>query len=94
MMRQWNREKPHICLARRGLGVRFPRQQLNAPRSSESVRKHLQAALDQLDLGDELDRLTNPRHTDHDRHMYLPRKVTDGVAAARREIQKAIEALG
>jgi hypothetical protein len=58
------------------------------------VRKYLQAALDQLDLGDELDRLTNPRHTDHDRHVYLPKKVTDGVAAARREIQKAIEALG
>jgi hypothetical protein len=57
------------------------------------VRKHLQAALDRLDLGDELDRLTNPRHTDHDRHVFLPRKVADRVAAARREIQKAIEAL-
>ena len=58
------------------------------------MRNHLQAALDQLDLGDELDRLTNPRHTDHDRHVYLPRKVADGIASARREIQKAIEALG
>ena len=52
-----------------------------------------QAALDQLDLGDELDCLTNPA-TDHDRHAYLPRKVADGVACRRREIQKAIEGLG
>jgi hypothetical protein len=66
---------------------------LNIPRSSASARKHLQAALDQLDLRDELDRLANPRHTDHDRHVYLPGKVAAGVAAARAEIQKAIEAL-
>jgi hypothetical protein len=58
------------------------------------VRKHLQAALDQLDLGDELDRLTNPRHTDHDRHVYLPGKIAAGVAGARAEIERAIEALG
>jgi hypothetical protein len=67
---------------------------LSATRSTESVRSHLEAALDLLKLSEELDRLVNPSHTDHDRHAYLPRKVADRIAAARREIQAAIDALG
>lgn len=42
---------------------------------------------------DELERLVNPRDTDHDRHRYLPRKAADEIAAARREIQSALEEL-
>jgi hypothetical protein len=67
---------------------------LNAPRSAESARSHLEAALELLELSEELDRLVNPRHTDHDRHTYLPRKIADRIAAARREIQAAADALG
>jgi hypothetical protein len=67
---------------------------LNASRSAESVRSHLEAALKQLELREELDRLVTPRHTDHDRHTYLPRKIADRIAAARREIQAAVDALG
>jgi hypothetical protein len=58
------------------------------------VRAHLEAALELLKLSEELDRLINPRHTDHDRHMFLPRKIADRIAAARREIQIALDALG
>ena len=58
------------------------------------MRSHLEAALNLLKLGEELDRLMNPRHTDHDRHLYLPRKIAERIAAARREIQIALDALG
>jgi hypothetical protein len=58
------------------------------------VRSHLEAALDLLKLSEELDRLINPRHTDHDRHTFLPRKIADRIAAARREIQTALDDLG
>jgi len=37
------------------------------------IRTHLEKALAHLNLDDELDRLINPRHTDHDRHAFLPR---------------------
>jgi hypothetical protein len=67
---------------------------LNAPRSAKSARHHLEAALNRLELDDELERLINPRHTDHDRHAYLPRKIADQIEAARREIKNALEALG
>ena len=67
---------------------------MNTPESARSLRAHLKAALKQLEIDDELDRIVNPRHTDHDRHAYLPRKIADQVAAARREIQKALDALG
>jgi hypothetical protein len=66
---------------------------LNTPESARALRAHLEAALKRLDIDDELDRLVNPRHTDHDRHAYLPRKIADQVEAARREIQKALDAL-
>jgi len=66
---------------------------LDTPESARSLQAHLEAALKRLDIDDELDRLVNPRHTDHDRHAYLPRKIADQVAAARREIQKALDAL-
>jgi hypothetical protein len=58
------------------------------------VRTHLEAALDLLKLSEELDRLINPRHTDHDRHVYVPRKIADRIAAARLEIETALDALG
>jgi hypothetical protein len=67
---------------------------LSTSESARSLRAHLEAALKRLDIDDELDRLVNPRHTDHDRHAYLPRKIADQVAAARRDIQKALDALG
>ncbi len=54
-----------------------------------TVRERLESALAHLSLDDELDRLANPRHTDHDRHVYLPKKVADQIAAARREIHVA-----
>ncbi len=63
---------------------------MNAPRTAESTRNHLEAALALLDLDGELDRLIEPRHTDHDRHVYLPRKVAEQIAAARREIRAAL----
>jgi len=46
-----------------------------------------------LNLEDELDRLINPRHTDHDRHVYLPKKVAEQIAKARQEIQAALDEL-
>ena len=58
------------------------------------MRNHLETALELLKLSEELDRLTNPRHTDHDRHVFLPRKIADRVVAARREIEAALDALG
>ena len=61
--------------------------------SLQSIRSHIDAALAHLNIDDELDRLVNPRHTDHDRHVYLPKKVADEMAAARREIQVAIDEL-
>jgi hypothetical protein len=57
------------------------------------IRTHLKAALAHLELDDELDRLLNPRHTDHDRHKFLPKKVADEIASARREIQAALDQL-
>jgi len=44
------------------------------------IRTHLEIALAHLNLDDELDRLMNPRHTDHDRHPYLPAKVADDIS--------------
>ena len=57
------------------------------------VRAHLDSALGHLDIDDYLDRLVNPRHTDHDRHAFLPSKVATAVAAAREELRAAIEEL-
>ena len=58
-----------------------------------TVRKRLETALSYLDLDNELDRLVAPRHTDHDRHVYLPRKVASEIDAARREIRAALDEL-
>ena len=58
-----------------------------------TIRAHLESALARLNVGAELDRLIEPRHTDHDRHMYLPRKVAEEIAKAREEIQAAIDEL-
>lgn len=55
------------------------------------VRHRVEAAIAALDIGDELDRLVNPRHTDHDRHAYLPTKVADAVVHARSELEGALE---
>ena len=57
------------------------------------IRTHLEVALAHLNLDDELDRLLNPRHTDHDRHAYLPRQVADAISKAREEIQGALDEL-
>jgi hypothetical protein len=57
------------------------------------IRAHLKAALTHLSLDDELDRLMNPRHTDHDVHAYLPQKVAAEVLEARNEIQAALDSL-
>lgn len=57
------------------------------------TRAHLKAALDHLNLDEELDRLLNPRHTDHDLHAYLPQKVAAEVQEARKEIQAALDSL-
>ena len=57
------------------------------------TRKHLEIALAHLNLEDELDRLLNPRHTDHDRHAYLPQKVAEEISKARGEIQAALDEL-
>jgi hypothetical protein len=56
------------------------------------VRHHLEAALAALNIDDELDRLVNPRHTDHDRHAFLPNRVADAVARARSELEGALRA--
>ena len=56
------------------------------------VRHHLEAAIAALNLDNELDRLVNPRHTDHDRHSYLPKRVADAVAHARAELEGALQA--
>ena len=55
-----------------------------------TARERLESALAHLNLDDELDRLVAPRHTDHDRHAYLPKKVVEEIDAARREIQAAL----
>ncbi len=57
------------------------------------IRKRLETALALLNLEDELDRLINPRHTDHDRHVYLPKKVAEQISKARQEIQAALDEL-
>lgn len=67
---------------------RPPRDPSTAP-----VGQHLEAALGHLDVDDLLDRLLNPRHTDHDLHVFVPAKLAAQVALARREIQAAIELL-
>ena len=56
------------------------------------VSHPLEAAIAALNLDDELDRLINPRHTDHDRHAYLPKRVADAIAHARSELEGAIQA--
>src|SRR2546425_8251793 len=58
------------------------------------VRHHLDAALAYLDIDADLERLVNPRHTDHDRHRYLPTKPAAAVAKAREEIAAALTLLG
>jgi len=35
----------------------------------------------------------NPRHTDHDRHVFLPNEVARELAAARDALQAAIDEL-
>jgi hypothetical protein len=57
------------------------------------LRTHLENALARLNLDDELDRLVNPRHTDHDRHAYLPTKIASEIEAARLEMQAALDEL-
>jgi hypothetical protein len=57
------------------------------------IRKRLETALALLNLDEELDRLINPRHTDHDRHVYLPKKVAEQISKARQEIQAALDEL-
>ena len=57
------------------------------------IRTHLEKALAHLNLDDELDRLINPRHTDHDRHAFLPRKLADEISKAREEVQAALDEL-
>jgi hypothetical protein len=57
------------------------------------ARKHLESALVHLNLDDELDRMLNPRHTDHDRHAFLPKKVADEISRARKDIQSALDEL-
>ncbi len=59
----------------------------------QAVLSHVEAALAHLNLDDEIGRLVSPRHTDHDRHVYLPRRVAEELAAARREIQAARDEL-
>jgi len=59
--------------------------------SLSRVRHHVEAALAALNIDEELDRLVNPRHTDHDRHAYLPSKVADAVARARSELEEALQ---
>jgi hypothetical protein len=56
------------------------------------MRHHIEAALAALNIDDDLDRLIKPRHTDHDRHAYLPKKVTDAIADARSELKGALQA--
>jgi hypothetical protein len=58
-----------------------------------TVRERLETALAHLNIDDELDRLVNPRHTDHDQHAYLPKKVADKISTARRDIQAALDEL-
>ena len=58
-----------------------------------SVRSHIDAALQHLDIDDELDRMLNPRHTDLDNRAYLPRKVAQEFAAVRRELEAALAEL-
>ena len=60
------------------------------------VRHHLEAAIAALNLDDELDRLVNPRHTDHDRHAYLPKRVADAIAPdfiCRNSVKELLEVL-
>jgi hypothetical protein len=59
----------------------------------QAVLSHIEAALAHLNLDEEIDRLVSPRHTDHDRHVYLPRRVAEEFAKAREEIQAAIDEL-
>jgi MoxR-like ATPase len=37
--------------------------------------------------------MLNPRHTDHDRHAFLPKKVADEISRARKDIQSALDEL-
>ncbi len=61
--------------------------------SLSRVRRHIEAALAALNIDDELDRLVKPRHTDHDRHAFLPNRVADAVARGRSELEGALQAL-
>lgn len=58
-----------------------------------AIRSHVDAALAYLDIDDELDRLIHPRHTDLDNRAYLPRRVAENLAAARRELEAALDKL-
>jgi hypothetical protein len=55
------------------------------------VRSHFEAALAELNIDDELNRLVNPRDNNHDRHAYLPRRVADAIARARSEVEAALD---
>lgn len=57
------------------------------------AREHIEAALERLPSDEDVDRLVNPRHTDHDRHVFLPTKVSRGFAAAQEALQAAIDEL-
>jgi hypothetical protein len=63
------------------------------PDMGKAMLSHVKAALGHLNLYDESARLLHPRHTDHDRHIYLPQRAAQEFAAARREIQAAMDEL-
>ena len=60
----------------------------------DDLRARLRLALEKLEETDRLlHRLVNPSHTDHDRHVYLPRTALSQVALARGEIEGALSRL-
>jgi hypothetical protein len=58
-----------------------------------NIKAQLDTALANLPSDEKFDRLINPRHTDHGRHVYLPNILINGVAATRRELEAAIQEL-
>lgn len=63
------------------------------PAQMEEVRAHLSRALSHLQVDADLRKLLNPRHTDHDHHIYTPKTVARSLIAARREIYAALAGL-
>ena len=58
-----------------------------------SVRDHLETALSHLDIDQQVDRLQRHRHTDHDRHIYLPNHVARELSVAYDELEAALAEL-